>query len=186
MWNLRFRDGTVSAGIVTTEKQTTPTADDEWKQWLQHYPSVASQFADAKPTRPLTQTGRLQRLASRAAGSGWFALPNTVGFIDPLHSTGIAHTLSAVERIADLFEQNSEPDETEYATAIPNELRFVDQIISGAYAAIKASDRAAVPELFNAWCMVYFAAAHSCEMRRVRGRDVLRERVPRRWHPGSA
>lgn len=169
MWNLRFRDGTVSAGIVTTTAGPKEIADVEWNQWLRNHPSVAAQFAAATPVRPLTQTGQLQRLASLAAGTGWFALPNTVGFIDPLHSTGIAHTLSAVERIASLFEHNQEPDGARYASAIPDELRFIDEIIAGAYASIRSPNSENAPELFNAWCMVYFAAAHSCEMRRVRG-----------------
>ena len=94
------------------------------------------------------------------------ALPNTVGFIDPLHSTGIAHTLSAVERIACMFEQNGQPSAESvagYATDVFSELRLIDELVSGCYSAMHNF------ALFKTWCMLYFAAAHSCEMRRVSG-----------------
>ncbi len=185
MWNLRFRDGMVSAGVVTKLEKSDRTAEGVWQDWLTAYPSIAHQFADAVGTTSLIQTARLQRLAASGAGTGWFALPNTVGFVDPLHSTGIAHTLSAVERIAALFEARESPKPDSYARAIPDELRFIDRLVSGCVGSL------GYPELFAAWCMVYFAAAHSCEMRRVRGEscfsngflganiDELRQRIDR-------
>jgi hypothetical protein len=45
----------------------------------------------------------MSRLWSRASGPGWAMLPTTAGFVDPLHSTGIAHGLRGVERIAELL-----------------------------------------------------------------------------------
>ncbi len=166
MWNLRFTNGVVSAGIATSLPDPNTSPEAQVEQWFTRYPSIAGQFNNAKPITPLRTTGRLQRLAGTAAGEGWFALPNTAGFIDPLHSTGIAHTLSAIERIVGMFEDGMQKDAAaveHYDNTIRNEIRYVDELVSGCY------DSLGSPEHFNAWCMLYFASAHSCEMRRVRG-----------------
>ncbi|MFK7818178.1 MAG: NAD(P)/FAD-dependent oxidoreductase, partial [Planctomycetaceae bacterium] len=173
MWNLRFNDGTVSAGVVTANQPqgaspgSSATSESEastLRLMFERYPSLQAQFANAEPIKSigLRTTNRLQRLAAHAAGENWFALPNTVGFIDPLHSTGIAHTLSAVERIANLF-ANDTVETSNYDQAIRNELLFVDELVSGCYASLGNF------ELFTTWTMLYFAAAHSCELRRVNG-----------------
>lgn len=170
MWNLRFADGIVSAGIVTTN-QGVPldqSAADEWREWLARFPSVRDQFEHAVYSYnvSLRRTDRLQRLSAHAGGAGWLSLPNTTGFIDPMHSTGIAHTLSAVERIARMFEDSDFPGTAvirSYSEHLREELGFIDELVSGCYAAMPNF------ELFKTWCMLYFASAHSCEMRRVGG-----------------
>lgn len=169
MWNLRFATGLTSAGVLfPSEPVGNTTPAEMWASWLREYPSVAAQFRDARgvPDVGLRRTARLQRLVSRAAGPGWFALPHTAGFIDPLHSTGIAHTLTAVERITSLFARSDTPTETdaaEYSAAILSELRFIDELVSGCYRSLGR------PVLFNSWSMLYFAAAHACELRRLAG-----------------
>lgn len=170
MWNLRFVNDIVSAGICFDAGRGRAGADPsrEWEACIEQHPSIATQFAAARVRTDvgLHSSGRLQRLRSQAAETGWFALPNTVGSIDPLHSTGIAHTLSAIERIARMFERNSWDDAAvvrRYDESIRAELRFVDRLVSGCYQSLGR------PRVFNAWCMLYFAAAHSCEMRRVGG-----------------
>src|SRR5690606_24549842 len=108
MWQLRFQNGTTSVGFMLDaarcplDPHSTPL--DEWRWWLLQYPSLAEQFAEAQVVQPesgLRRTGRIQRWTRKSAGSDWVMLPHTAGFIDPLHSTGIAHTLSGIERIAD-------------------------------------------------------------------------------------
>jgi FADH2 O2-dependent halogenase len=44
---------------------------------------------------------------------------------------------------------------------------FVDELVSGCYAALPNF------RLFTAWCMLYFASAHSCEMRRIGGETAF-------------
>ena len=175
MWNLRFVDSTVSAGLVldiSSGAEPHAAAEEQWQATLRAYPSLAAQFADARvlPESGLRSTGRLQRLSAQAAGPGWAALPHTAGFVDPLHSTGIAHTLSAIERLALLLEPPGSPNATAlqaYSVAVRDELRFVDQLVSGCYAALP------VFRLFQAWTMLYFAAAHSCELRRIDGEKAF-------------
>ena len=175
MWNLRFSDGLVSAGFaidLTREPADATSVEADWQTRLESYPALAAQFANAIP-RPdigFIRTRRMQRLAGAAGGSRWLALPHTAGFIDPLHSTGIAHTLSAIERIADMFTNHDQPPDDavkRYSAAVRSELMFVDELVSGCYAALPNF------RLFTAWCMLYFASAHSCEMRRIGGETAF-------------
>ena len=171
VWELRFDDGRVSAGLVLDAEAHPPPDDrsppEEWRAHLQAYPTLARRFADAEIVDPpggIVRTGRLQRLVGRAAGPGWALLPSTAGFVDPLHSTGIAHTLSGVERLGRLFERHGAappPDALRtYSDAVRRELRFVDTLVRLCYDALPS---------FRAWTagtMLYFAAATTYERRR--------------------
>ena len=168
MWQLRFDDNTVSAGMMIDLK-THPAlkargtkVDQEWSQLLGFSPFLKRQFANMRIVRPesgLQRTGRIQRLAAQAAGVNWAALPNTVGFVDPLHSTGIAHTLICVERIGTLLltGQRDRLSWSGYSDNLIHEICFVDELVEGCYAALPS---------FNLWCdwtMLYFAAVTSME-----------------------
>ena len=174
LWELRFDDGRVSAGLVLDATRHPPDPDrapaEEWKHHLRRYPTLQKRFAAAEIATPpgrFMRTGRLQRYWSRAAGPRWAALPFTAGFIDPLHSTGIAHTLSGIERLARAIEQaggwpSAEALDT-YDQAVRRELRFIDTLVATCYAALPS---------FRAWraaTMLYFAAATTEERRRTRG-----------------
>lgn len=175
MWQLRFSDQRVSAGLVIDggQRSTDSTADQVWRNYLQRYPLLQRQFAAAQciaPSNGLQITGRLQRLSSRAAGTNWAALPNTAGFIDPLHSTGIAHSMFGVRRLAkilmaDSLERSRASELENYSHRVLDELRFVDSLVEGCYAALPSF------RLWSAWCMLYFAAATSMEQA-VTGNDV--------------
>ncbi|MEO2028372.1 MAG: tryptophan 7-halogenase [Fuerstiella sp.] len=170
MWQLRFDDKTVSAGLVLDNrfsdaaKSLQLNATDEWNQQLQNCSSLRRQFTNAAIVRPesgLQRTQRLQRLTTQAAGKNWAALPNTAGFIDPLHSTGIAHTLFGIKRLANILlaptDNQREDRLLRYARQIIDELRNVDDLVAGCYAALPNF------RLWCDWCMLYFAAVTSME-----------------------
>lgn len=171
VWELRFDDGRLSAGLVLDADRhpldSSISPADEWRQHIQRYPTLADRFAEVGVVDPpggVIRTGRLQRRAARAAGPGWAALPFTAGFIDPLHSTGIAHTLAGVERLAHLFERagvSPSPDALDaYSRRVRRELDFVDALVAACYAALPS---------FEAWTastMLYFAAVTTYERRR--------------------
>lgn len=166
MWNLRFHDGLVSAGFVTTHRRDRESRLD-WDAQIARYPSIGRQFRRARPDPSvgLRRTGRLQRLLVPAAGDGWFALPHTAGFIDPMHSTGLAHTLTAVERLVGIIAEDCPPDAVaDYGRAICEELRFVDELVAGCYRGL--SDF----RLFRAWCLLYFIATIRSEQVRLTAR----------------
>ncbi|MFB6248224.1 MAG: NAD(P)/FAD-dependent oxidoreductase [Salinibacter sp.] len=171
MWEFRFDDDRVSAGLVLDAEAHPPPGGgsprEEWRAHLQEYPTLARRFADAEAVDPpgeIVRTGRLQRRVDRAAGPGWALLPSTAGFVDPLHSTGVAHTLSGVERLARLFERHGAAPPADalnaYSTAVRRELRFIDDLVRVCYDALPS---------FRAWTastMLYFAAATTYERRR--------------------
>ncbi|MEZ6062075.1 MAG: tryptophan 7-halogenase [Planctomycetaceae bacterium] len=184
MWQLPFDDDTVSAGFMFHRQNAdiehgffpvepgTPgssaaagTPLSVWDAQLQRFPFLRRQFENATVVRPregLVMTGRLQRLAARAAGPNWAALPFTAGFIDPLHSTGIAHTLFGVRRLADILLTTSIKDIreqrlAEYSADLIREIRHIDRLVEGCYAGLPSF------RLWCAWTMLYFAAVTSME-----------------------
>ena len=170
LWELRFDNGRVSAGLVL-DAQAHPvpecTPREEWRAHLKDYPTLARRFDQARVATPpgrIVRTGLLQRLVDRAAGPGWALLPFTAGFVDPLHSTGIAHTLSGIERLGRLFERHGAappPSALQpYSEAVRRELRFVDDLVHLCYESLPS---------FRAWtasAMFYFAAATTYEQER--------------------
>src|SRR5205085_235785 len=83
--------------------------EQEWVDWMRRFPSVAAQFTDAVPISDggrLRRTGRIQRRFARAAGPNWALLSTAAGFIDPLHSSGNAHTLIGLERLVRAWEED--------------------------------------------------------------------------------
>lgn len=179
MWILRFNNGVTSAGwLLDAERfafDTSLSAADEWRHWLAEFPSIESQFADARLVDPpggLRRTGRLQHRLRRAAGDGWAMLPTTVYTLDALHSTGNAHTLSAIERLVDLLEGDwfttgMSARLAEYDRRLQAEITHIDTLVHGCYRAMGQF------ELFAAFTMFYFIAAHNCEAQRRQGERNL-------------
>ena len=126
VWMLRFENDRVSTGLVVDGSSRTgdPQLFDELaeldgdlaaRKILQRYPALWRDLARtpraARPDSPALLdwhvSPRLQRTASSMQGPGWLMAPHTAGFVDPLHSTGLAHTLHGIERILDLFDPQS-------------------------------------------------------------------------------
>lgn len=170
MWQLPFDDGTVSAGIVLDGRSASCAAAERdaqeiWDQTLNRFSFLKRQFDDAVVVRPaagMQRSGRLQRLTTQAAGDSWAALPSTAGFVDPLHSTGIAHTLNGVSRLAAILTTPSGDEHrsqrlTTYSDQVISELQLIDELVEGCYAALPNF------RLWSDWCMLYFTAVVSME-----------------------
>jgi FADH2 O2-dependent halogenase len=174
MWNLRFENGTVSVGLVLDLKRHpldvghSPEEDRiEWTRWLERYPSLAEQLDGARIVDPPGRIcgGRLQRLVGRVSGSDWVLLPHTAGFVDPLHSSGIAHTLCGIERLSRVFEEHwnrpgLEEGLRDYEATVRREVHLIDLLVHGGYRTLEHFPS------FVAYSMLYFAAATSWEQRR--------------------
>ena len=174
-FQLRFANGRTSLGSVFVP---SGRADLEMplEQLITHNrPALAEILAPARlsafPGR-LFRTDRMQRLWNKGAGADWAALPFTVGFIDALHSTGIAHNLSGIERLAGIllsaFAREKKTQSLEnYSREVIEEVRLIDRLVAGCYLGLLDF------RLFTAWSMLYFAAATSYEKDRVsRGGDA--------------
>lgn len=171
-WVLRFAQGTTSVGVVMDPRVhpgTDQTPEAEWQAWLDRYPSWQSLLQRARIVTPpgrLIRTGRLQRCWETAAGTNWALLPHTAGFIDPLHSTGIAHSLCGVERLVELFQGHWERETfsaalREYDRIWRLELAQMDRLVHGCFLAFDC-----FPALV-AYSHLYFAAATMYERRRL-------------------
>ncbi len=180
MWVLRFDNGVTSAGVALTDALAADLrlADGEpaWHRLLARYPSVAAQFADARPIRAFTWMPRLAWRASSAAGDRWALLPSAAAFVDPLFSTGIPLTLLGIERVARRLRSEIAPDgqtalaspragseprvALDYSRITLAEADHVARFIAGCYNAFPRFDD------FSAWSMFYFAAASFSEMSR--------------------
>lgn len=174
VWILRFRGGLTSVGIVRPAAWAARATGDPqraWRDTLARHPAVEALLAPARPVRPLAAVPRLSRLWSRAAGPGWALVPTTCGFVDPLHSTGIAHALSGVERLAALLlaERHDAVAWEAYGHAVPDEVAWIDRLVSGCYAGLPDFDR------FRQACLLFFLATVSAE-RSIAGGATVAER----------
>jgi FADH2 O2-dependent halogenase len=166
MYELWFDHGVISAGFVIEEGTSGPrlqgaVPSEVFQVLLSRYPTLATQFARAQPTRPLGVIPRLQRRRSRAAGAHWVLLPHTYMFWSPLFSTGIAWSLVGVERLGLLLEHTEKWNQHYklqaslqlYARALETDAEHLRVVIEAAYNARHTF------EAFDAVSQAYFAAA---------------------------
>ncbi|MXW01471.1 MAG: hypothetical protein F4X59_15250 [Holophagales bacterium] len=160
MYQLRFDDGSVSAGFLLTG-DPAGAAETVFASLLDRYPSLARQFADSEPLRPMASRSGVAYRRDRAAGHGWLLLPHSYAFADPMFSTGIAWSLLAVERVVDLC-RNGVPALgllERYGSLLAAEADHIDRLLVAAYRFMPDM------EWFAAPAMVYFAAASFDELR---------------------
>ena len=172
IWILRFRDDLASVGIVQPEDVCRRWAhgdqgalDAVWQRTLEGYPSLEALLAPSRPARALAVMPRMSRLWSRASGEGYAMLPTTAGFVDPLHSSGIAHALSGVQRLADLLlaESFDQAGWTAYGEGVIDEVRWIDELVSACYAVLPDFDS------FRLASTLYFLATIEAERGSCRG-----------------
>ncbi len=169
MWVLRFGNGVTSAGVAVTDVLAADVrlSDGEpaWRRLLSRYPSLAAQFAGARPIREFTWMPRLAYRAAETAGERWALLPSAAAFVDPLFSTGMPLTLLGIERLSQMLRRGgapapSRPELDDYAAATEAEADHTARFVGGCYAAFPRFGA------FTAYAMFYFAAASFGEMAR--------------------
>ncbi len=132
------------------------------------YPGVARQFRHARPVLPWMRTGRLQRRARKTAGANWAMLAPSAYTLDALYSTGNAHALLTIQRLARIIEHGWGRDMGEalagYDRTHQREMTFLDMLLHGSYRAFGRF------ELLASFTMYYFAGAISAEERRKQGK----------------
>lgn len=162
MYVLPFDHGVVSAGLILRDPEALPADVDRdpasaWRRLLSRYPSLAEQFSGARPVTPIRYVRRMQHRLARAAGPRWFLLPHAYAFFDPLFSTGMAWSLLAVERLADLLAEDDGGDWRRYDRRLASEADQIERLIDAAYLASHDFD------LFVAVSFLYFAAVSFAE-----------------------
>jgi len=77
------------------------SAEQEFNEFLNRYPSVTEQFKDAKAVRPWVSTGRLQYSSKQTVGHRYCLMSHASGFIDPLFSRGMFKTVEIIQALID-------------------------------------------------------------------------------------
>ncbi|HIF34450.1 MAG TPA: hypothetical protein EYQ75_22910 [Planctomycetaceae bacterium] len=173
LWLINFDNEVTSVGLCfdeTSAVQSSADGDGFWKV-VRRYPDLNRLFSDAVladvPGCWYT-TSRMQRLRAAATGVDWVALPHSVGFVDPLHSTGIALTMHSIDRIAAAMAPGLSRDQRDvrmaaYEVELLEAFRWIDQLVWMCYQSRRD------PDLFHAATMLYFSAVVNYEGRRQRG-----------------
>lgn len=181
VWMLRMDNDITSVGIVRqlpasrsgwgkTVSSARPAAPLSW-DLLESYPRLAELLSSARRISPGEHghsTSRISRCRARAVGPGWVMLPAAFGIVDPLHSTGIAHSLSGVARVAEALVDGGSDTRSalaRYGRELRNEIRWIDTLVSGCYRAQPSFER------FVAFSAFYFVATIGFE--RAMKRDPL-------------
>ncbi len=171
MYMLPFDDGLVSAGFVLRDERGgfPPHAEpgELWEDLLGQLPTVAAQFAHARPIRGPSFVSDIRYRRQRAAGPGWVLLPHAYAFYDPLYSTGIAWSLLGVERLASILEaipaaetlsqRALGPGLGRYERLLAAEANRIELLLLGAYRAMPDF------ELFTNHSFLYFVAVSWAE-----------------------
>lgn len=178
IWVLRFNNNRTSWGFTLNGKDETlqkMSATEIWNTMINRYPDInaiiSNRKLSAEPGKIL-RSPRLQRKLDKCFGDGWLAMPHTIGFIDPLFSTGIAYSLAGIERVASMlcdnrnFKQDLYPRLQDYETTVFEELKLIDLLVAGCY------DTMPHFQLFNAWSMLYFTFTIMYEKRRFNNQPV--------------
>lgn len=153
--NHRFATNRLCSVGVTLDMEKYPEPDgspeEEFQRIVSRFPSVARHFADARPIRPWIGTRRLQYSASRIVGDRFCLLPHAATFVDPLFSSGLAVTVSAINSIAARLiaarrDGDVSAERFRYIETWTQRLYdYYDRLVSGAYVAFRDF------ELWNAW-----------------------------------
>jgi FADH2 O2-dependent halogenase len=179
IWVLRFNNAITSAGVAATpalaEEVNLAEGGPAWDRLLARLPTVARQFAGARPALPFVYRANLPCRSARAAGENWALLPSAAAFVDPLLSTGFPLTLLGLARLAEAIETSWGHESfarrlEAYSDLTLSEADSAALLVSALYASFQDFP------LFAAISKLYFAAASFTEAaRRYRGakREIL-------------
>lgn len=134
-----------SVGLTFDErvypKPTDMTPDEEFNHYLDMYPAVKRQFADAKRVREWVSTDRLQYSSTHSIGPRWCLMSHAAGFIDPLFSRGLSNTFeivyALVSRVLEALDDDDfSVERFEYVDTLEKGLlQYNDDLVNSSYIA---------------------------------------------------
>lgn len=119
--------------------QLNISPEEEFFQFIERFPSIASQFQQSKAVRSWTRTGRLQYGAKQVMGDRFCLLGQAAGFVDPLFSKGLYTALACTSVLADRLLVAQETGDYSAAHFQPVEaltqayIQANDQLVANAY-----------------------------------------------------
>jgi len=138
-------------------KPTDITPDQEWRQFLERFPSIQAQFKDAKLVRDWVSSDRLQGSLKQSVGDRWAVMAGGAGsgFLDALFSRGLASSVEVINALAArllgaLKDDDFRAERFEYISRIHEaNLRNNDRLVFAAYTSFRDFD------LWNAWFRIW-------------------------------
>ncbi|GAA2879005.1 halogenase [Actinoplanes cyaneus] len=168
MWVIPFdnREGSesdlVSVGLSLDvdkfPKRDGVSAEQEWDEFLDRFPPLKRQFANATSAFRWISTGRTQFSSSRTVGDRWVLMSHAAGAIDALFSRGMANTMAVIEAFVPLLLTARETGDYSaghfaYLDRLnQNILDNNDKLIAGSYIAFRDFD------LWRAWSKMWYLA----------------------------
>jgi FADH2 O2-dependent halogenase len=125
--------------------------EEAWSRFLDEYPAIRRQFAEAETVRPWAATDRLQYSSSRCVGDRFWLTAHAAGSVDALYSMGNINTFQSiatgVRLVLEAFEHDtfSEQHFQPLQRLTDNLLRFQDRIVYGSYVGSRS------PALLELW-----------------------------------
>jgi FADH2 O2-dependent halogenase len=131
------------------------SAEQEFNEFLNRYPSVAEQFKDGKAVRPWVSTERLQYSSKQTIGHRYCLMSHASGFVDPLFSRGMFNTVEVIQTLLDPLLEALATDNFDDEAFLPVEeqqqrvLNYNDDLVNCAFISWADFD------LWNAWLRVF-------------------------------
>lgn len=134
------------------------TPEQEFRQFIDRFPSIRKQFEPARAVREWVSTGRLQYSPKATVGDRFCLTSHAAGFIDPLFSRGMSNTFEIINalswRLLDaLREDDFAVERFDYVQRLEQgQLDFNDDLVHNAYTSFGDY------KLWDAWCRIWALA----------------------------
>jgi tetracycline 7-halogenase / FADH2 O2-dependent halogenase len=158
----------ISVGLTIDPRRharSGASPEQEFEKFLQLFPSVAEQFADARAVRPWVVTGRLQYSSKRSTGYRYCLMSHAAGFVDPLFSRGMTNTVEIISALIDpllnsLATDNFDEEAYQHIDRLQQRvLDYNDNLVNGSF--ISWADFG----VWNAWLRVWALGTILAEFR---------------------
>jgi flavin-dependent dehydrogenase len=145
LWLIPFRDGRTSVGAVVSNAMVRAHGGDAatlFDAALREAPVAAHMLEGSERLFPPRAATDFSFHVRRVRGSGWLAVGDAAGFIDPLFSTGVHLALTGALRAADTIDQALAADDLSESRfeRWETELRAGTDLFLGAVQAFYAGD----------------------------------------------
>jgi FADH2 O2-dependent halogenase len=154
----RSNNPLISVGLTLDPRRYpkgNQSPEQEFHEFLQRFPSVAEQFANARAVRPWVSTDRLQYSSKQTVGYRYCLMSHAAGAVDPLFSRGMINTVEVIQALLDPLLQALATDDFDDARFAHIEglqqrvLDYNDNLVNGAFISWDDFD------LWNAWLRVW-------------------------------
>jgi len=145
-------------------KRPGVSPDQEFRDFIQRFPTVADQFKNARTVREWVSTDRLQYSSRQTTGYRFSLVAHAAGNLDALFSRGLINTMEAINTLADrlldaLADDDFAVERFEYLERLQQStFDYNDRLVNSAFISFSDFD------LWNAWFRVWALGVVSTEV----------------------